>query len=45
MKENTNSFKEAHPAISVNNVPAGNIFYDGNPESEIEFKKETCCGC
>ena len=39
MQENTNSFKEASPEIVVNKVSAGNVLYDGNPKSEIDFKK------
>jgi hypothetical protein len=39
MQENTNSFKEARPEIDVNNVSTGNVLFDGNPKSEIDFKK------
>jgi len=39
MKENTNSFNEAHPEIDVNKVSTGNVLFDGNPKSEINFKK------
>jgi hypothetical protein len=39
MKENTNSFKEANPEIIVNRLNTGKLLYDGNPKSEIEFKK------
>jgi hypothetical protein len=39
MQENTNSFKEARPEINVNQVSAGNVLFDGNPKSEIGFKK------
>ncbi len=39
MQENANSFKEARPAIDVNKVLTGNVLYDGNPKSEINFKK------
>ena len=39
MKENTNSFKEANPAIDINKVSTGNVLFDGNPKSEIDFKK------
>ena len=34
-----NSFVEAQPGISVNQVSAGNIFYDGNPKSLINLEK------
>ncbi|MEI6142185.1 MAG: glycosyl hydrolase [Mariniphaga sp.] len=39
MHENTNSFKEANPAIDVNKVSTENVLFDGNPKSEIDFKK------
>ena len=39
MQENTNSFKEASPEINVNQVSTGNVLFDGNPKSEIDFKK------
>jgi hypothetical protein len=39
MKENTNSFKEANPEIIVNKINTGKLLYDGNPKSEIDFKK------
>lgn len=39
MTENTNSFKEARPEIDVNKVLTGNVLFDGNPKSEIDFKK------
>jgi hypothetical protein len=39
MKENANSFKKAFPEISVNTVPTGNLLFDGNPKSEVDFKK------
>jgi hypothetical protein len=39
MQENTNSFKEAHPEIDVNQLTTGNVLFDGNPKSEIDFKK------
>lgn len=39
MTENTNSFKEARPEIDVNKVSTGNVLFDGNPKSEIDFKK------
>ena len=34
-----NSFAEAQPDISVNQVSAGNIFYDGNPKSLITLDR------
>ena len=39
MKENTNSFKEANPEMIVNKVATGKVLFDGNPKTEIEFKK------
>ena len=39
MQENTNSFNEAHPEIEVNKVSTGNVLFDANPKSEIDFKK------
>ncbi len=39
MQESTNSFKEARPEIDVNQVSTGNVLFDGNPKSEIDFKK------
>ena len=39
MQENTNSFKEARPEISINTVTTENVLFDGNPKSEIDFKK------
>jgi hypothetical protein len=39
MTENTNSFKEARPEIVVNKATTGNALFDGNPKSEINFKK------
>lgn len=39
MQENTNSFKEAHPEMDINKVSAGAVLFDGNPKSEIDFKK------
>ena len=39
MKENSNSFKEANPEIIVNKVFTGQVLFDGNPKSEIDFKK------
>ncbi|MEI8085334.1 MAG: glycosyl hydrolase [Paludibacter sp.] len=39
MKENSNSFKEANPKIDVNKIPTGNVLFDGNPKSEIDFNK------
>lgn len=39
MQENSNSFKEARPEIDVNKVSTGNVLFDGNPKSEIDFKK------
>jgi hypothetical protein len=39
MQENTNSFKDALPEIDVNKVSTGNALIDGNPKSEIDFKK------
>ena len=39
MKENSNSFKEANPEMIVNQVPVGKTLFDGNPKSEIDFKK------
>jgi len=39
MQENTNSFKEARPVIDVNNLTTENVLFDGNPKSEIDFKK------
>ncbi|MBK9388716.1 MAG: hypothetical protein IPN68_00485 [Bacteroidetes bacterium] len=39
MQENSNSFKDAYPEIEVNNLSTGNILLDGNPKSEIDFKK------
>ena len=39
MKENSNSFKEANPKIEVNKIATGNVLFDGNPKSEIDFKK------
>lgn len=39
MMENTNSFKEANPEIDINKVSTGNVLFDGNPKSEIDFKK------
>jgi len=39
MKENSNSFKEANPKIEVNRISTGNVLFDGNPKSEIDFKK------
>jgi hypothetical protein len=40
MQENTNSFKEASPEIEVNKLSTGNVLFDGNPKSEIDFKKK-----
>ena len=37
--EGPNSFAEAQPDISVNQVSVGNIFYDGNPKSIINLEK------
>ena len=39
MKENTNSFKDANPKIEVNKIATGNVLFDGNPKSEVDFKK------
>ena len=39
LPENTNSFKEAQPEINVNKALTGNVLFDGNPKSEIDFKK------
>ena len=39
MQENSNSFKEARPEIDVNKATTGNVLFDGNPKSEINFKK------
>lgn len=39
MQENTNSFKNSSPKIVVNKVTTGNVLFDGNPKSEIDFKK------
>jgi len=38
IKENSNSFSEAHPEIDVNKVSTGNVLFDANPKSEIDFK-------
>lgn len=40
MQENKNSFKNANPKIEVNKVPTGTVLFDGNPKSEINFKKK-----
>jgi len=39
MQENTNSFIEARPEIDVNKVSTGNVLFDANPKSEVDFKK------
>jgi hypothetical protein len=39
MEENSNSFQEAGPNIEVNRISSGNVLFDGNPKSEINFRK------
>ncbi len=39
LEKKTNSFQDANPNMDINKTSAGNLFYDGNPKTEISFKK------